>query len=276
MLNNLIADRAVRLIEVEFEKRRKSLSLDMGKIKADLAQRGMSSSSAAIDSLDHLFSRELEIRSIIAWQNIVRAHQNNGSPISSGLRDDLKQEVNKYICQAFDELTSSLQRELQSSGLKGLPPTPHQTLADTKIREIKKHDVEIDLYIDSLEQKATSKPLLQNYNFYGNIGALQTGANATANIFQNLNENDKSAIKDAMQQARNAIQEDAELAPDQKKEIIEITNECEAQINSGHPNNTKLLTLLTVLGTTVQSIASAPTAYNSLKAALLPLGISLP
>ncbi len=274
MLDSLICDRAKRLIEVDFDKRRKLLPADIGHLKADAARRGMLSSGNTIMSLYNIFARELEIRSVIVWQNIVRAHQNNGAQIADSLRADLKQEVNKYILQAFDELTFSLQRELQNPGLPNVPP--QSTLVDAKNHEIAKHDIEIDLYVDSLEKNAPTKAPSQNYNFYGNIGAVQTGANAIAHVFQNLSEGDKSAINTAIQQSRTAIENSTELDANQKREIIEIANECAVQINSEQPNNTKLLTLLTILGTTVQSIASAPTAYNALKTALLPLGITLP
>jgi hypothetical protein len=36
--------------------------------------------------------------------------------------------------------------------------------------------------------------LKKGYNFYGNVGAVQTGANALANVVQKLSEGDKTAL----------------------------------------------------------------------------------
>jgi hypothetical protein len=36
--------------------------------------------------------------------------------------------------------------------------------------------------------------LKKGHNFYGNVGAVQTGANALANVVQNLSEGDKTAL----------------------------------------------------------------------------------
>jgi hypothetical protein len=272
MLNALLSDRARKLITVQFDERRRLFPLDIRLFIAEAARRGSYHSGGMVIRLHDVHARELEIRTIIAWKSIVRAHQGQGSPLTDGLRQDLKQELNQHVLQAFNELTGSLVRELQP--LKGMPKTD---LEDAKNHAIKKHDVEIDLYVDFLEQKRTQQaPISQQYNFYGSVGAVQTGANATANVVQNLGSDDRTALIEALALAREAIRNASGLVDTQKTEMIAIAKECEEQINSGQPNNTKLLTLLTVLGTTVQSIASAPVAYSAMKTVLLPLGISLP
>jgi hypothetical protein len=80
----------------------------------------------------------------------------------------------------------------------------------------------------------------------------------------------------ALAQVREALGLDVSLPERQKRESLEIADECSTQIASQSPNSTKLLNMFNVLGTAIQSIASAQPAYQALKIALLPLGIILP
>jgi hypothetical protein len=54
--------------------------------------------------------------------------------------------------------------------------------------------VEIDLYIEYVTTQKEEIAVPPRYNFYGNVGAVQTGANALANVVQNLSEGDKTAL----------------------------------------------------------------------------------
>lgn len=117
---------------------------------------------------------------------------------------------------------------------------------------------------------------MQHYNFYGAVGSVQTGANATANVIQNLGADDRATLSSAIQQVRDALSNAQTVGEQQRKELLEIADECVSQMSASSPNNTKLLTMFNVLGTSIQSIASAQPAYQALKIAVLPLGITLP
>lgn len=118
--------------------------------------------------------------------------------------------------------------------------------------------------------------MTQNYNFYGAVGSVQTGANATANVVQNLGADDRASLLSAIQQVRDALSNSPSVGEQQRSELLEIADECASQMTASAPNNTKLLTMFNVLGTAIQSIASAQPAYQALKGAILPLGITLP
>ncbi|SOE48717.1 hypothetical protein SAMN05446635_0238 [Burkholderia sp. OK233] len=55
-----------------------------------------------------------------------------------------------------------------------------------------------------------------------------------------------------------------------------MTDESIVELDKPKPNSLKLTSLLTTLGTTVQTLATAPQAYPLLKTALIPFGIMLP
>lgn len=119
-------------------------------------------------------------------------------------------------------------------------------------------------------------PMIQNYNFLGNVGSVQTGANAVATVVQNLGVNERASLITALQQFKNAIESEPSLTEMQKQELLEIMQNCSNEINSETPNDTKLNDMFNVLGATVQTLASAPVAYQVLKTAFLACGINLP
>ena len=141
----------------------------------------------------------------------------------------------------------------------------------------RKHDVEIDLYVDSLKISAEEQPsaMAHSYHFYGTVGTVQTGAGATANVVQNLAAEDKQALLRALDQIKDAISSSQALLA-QREELIEIAEECITLMQAPQPNDSKLRAMFDVLATSVQAVASAQPAYQALKAALLPLGIMLP
>ena len=117
--------------------------------------------------------------------------------------------------------------------------------------------------------------MTQSYNFYGTVGVVQTGPGAIANIVQNLGAEEKHAILEALAQVRAAVEATQELAA-QRQELVEIAEECTAIVQSQNPNNSKLRAMFDMLSSSIQTIASAQPAYQTLKVALLSLGITLP
>lgn len=132
------------------------------------------------------------------------------------------------------------------------------------------------LGLSSTHQAQGVSPMTQNYNFHGNVGSVQTGANAVANVVQNFGANERASLAAALQQFKEAIEIEPSLTETQKRELLEITQKCSNEIGNESHNDTKLLGMFNVLGTTVQTLASAPAAYQVLKTAFLACGISLP
>ena len=275
MIDSLIKERCNRLVEVMLTERRKQLKEEMHQIDAEAAAKGMYGSGNRLMQLHKLLSRELEIRTILSWESMVRVHRLLGSPRTGSLARDFKEEMALHVQQAYDELSSALEHVL-----KNAPPNVTLSLDDTRSLSIAKHNIEIDLYADSLpkttEASIGSPALGQQYNFYGNVGAVQTGASSSVNIVQNLGAEDRQALISALGLVREQLSIIQGMTENKRGELREIVEECIQQSSSQNPNNTKLLTLLNILGVTVQSFASAQPAYLALKTALMPLGIMLP
>ncbi|MBN2108787.1 MAG: hypothetical protein JW832_15280 [Deltaproteobacteria bacterium] len=272
MLTAEMKDRCTRLIEVGFAERRRQLKGEISLIYEKMAARGMGGSGHMISLLHALIQRELEIRGVLIWENIVRVHKVMGSPIFDASPTEFKNEFSLYISKVYEELTPVLK-----DMVSGAPRCDLLNLDDKLKYIIKKHDVEIDLYVDSLKQlKERGDTAAPQYNFYGNVGAVQTGASSAANVIQNLGQEDRNELITALELVKESLTTIQEIGEARRVELIEIAQECLQQSNTGSPNNTKLMAMLNLLGITVQSFASAQPAYQALKAALIPLGITLP
>jgi hypothetical protein len=234
----------------------------------------MLNSGLFISQMRLAHERELEVRAILTWESLVRAHKNLGGSLELISREDLKGEIRNKVQGFAVALTTSISHSTQNVR-QGLVSQTDISLESARQRALQKHEVEIDLYMDSLEVPENNRQGHQ-YIFYGSVGAVQTGANATANVTQNLGASDRDAIIQALELARDAIGQTEALSVQQRQELTAIARECETEMRSAEPNNTKLRGMFNVLATSIQTMASTRGAYDALKSALLPLGITLP
>jgi len=274
MFSDKFIERVNRLIDVQLAERRKQMPSEVSKIQSENNARGMLRSSMTILRIKEVCEREIEIRAVITWQCLVRIIKTLPNEQIENLAADLKQFLSESINSNFIELTDILNGNLMNM------MRPEQVdMTETKNHAIAKHDIEVDLYVDSLEAADNNGSATDNkhdYHFYGNVASVQTGAGATANVVQNLDGDDKEAIKQALALARNAINAAEEIAETKRNELVEIVNDANNELDRSTPNSTKLQTLFITIGTTIQTLASAKPAYQTLKTALLPLGITLP
>ncbi len=274
MLDTTFQDRVTRLISDQLIERRRVFPIETSRLAADMSARGALHSSGHLLTSKSAHERELEVRAIIVWQSTVRVHKIFGGTPAPNLRDDFKTLLRQNIENEFRELNASYTGTANRfGGGRGAPD-----LLDLIARTLTKHELEVDLYVDSLQ---TSKPQagatpLPTYNFYGNVGAVQTGSRAVANTVQNLASEDKAELSSALKQVADALNGATSLQERQRQELLELVNEAKIQLDSASPNSTKLLTTFNVLAATIQAIPSAQPAYQVLKGALLPLGVILP
>lgn len=270
-----IRDRFARLLTVGIDERESVFLDDVRMLDRTAASRGTFHDGSHFANMSNLHESELGVRTEIAWQCLVRAFESSGSPISEDLAQDLKSVLQDAIISFANRLNQSLQAYVAR-----LPAGARsdRTDLDAPARHlIRKHDVEIEIYVESVvsrrdDQGSTSA----QYNFYGAVGAVQTGANAQANVVQNMSGPDKSALVEAIQLAQDAIERASELERTKQLELLDIASECKVEVVAEAPNSTKLLTMLHVLATSIQTVASAKPAYQALRVALLPLGVTLP
>lgn len=272
MIDKVMKERSSKLIEVAWHARRQLFPRSVARLKTSAVAQTSFMTSTTMVEIHLMYAHELELRAVIIWKSLVRVHRALPALSSDLLASELKQEFSKYLRSTADELTEYLSQELNIFSGK----EKFTSLNDTYDHLIQKHEVEIDLYTDALTAQREEVAVPPQYNFYGNVGAVQTGANASANVVQNLSEGDKTALIEALDLVKTVVSKGWELDSIRQDELLDTVRECVSQINSDKPNNTLLRSALSTVAMTIQALASAGPAYQALKTALMPMGIMLP
>jgi hypothetical protein len=137
---------------------------------------------------------------------------------------------------------------------------------------------DVDLYVINLrrvaeQQGRMGQPIL---NFLGHVGAVQTGPYATATIVQEFGIDERQALIRSLEELRACIATvEAEATPT-KTDVVEVIDEAHAEVRKERPNPLRLTSILSGIGTAVQTIAAAQPAYQMLKAAAATVGVLLP
>ncbi|MET3624231.1 hypothetical protein [Burkholderia ambifaria] len=246
----------------------------IGRINADCAARGAYHSSARLLLLERSFTAELGSRATLIWRNIVRVHEIYGTDESSDISAEFKAIFSTVLNKSAHDLGQMLAFE-QTRG--GGTNTTTNTFQSQLPYLIKKHFVEIDLYCVSLARRQIDRDRANgpSYNFYGSVGSLQTGANATSSVVQSIGRDDKERLKISLSDVLTELSSSGMLESTYD-ELKGLVNESIAELDKAKSNGLKLMSLLTTLGNTVQTMACAPVAYQNLKAATLPFGVMLP
>ena len=275
MLDSILLDRLKSLTDVALTERRSQVPMEIMHVNDEANKRGMFHSSMRLLQIHAVYAREVAIRAQLVWQSLVRVHRTLGSQMTDSVRSDLKDAIKDYATSIHSELSGLLEETYRGSSIQ----MGKVTLDDARDLAIAKHLAEVDVYVDSLltaRNSSGATSLSGTYNFYGPVGAVQTGASAVANVVQTLSNEDRASLRTALAQVNAALDASSSIPEVKRAELTSIAIECRHEVDASNPNSMKLMALLVVLGTTIQTIASARPAYEALKAAVLPLGINLP
>ena len=273
MLDPKVTDLADRMIEIQFGERDKQLERDILLIQNDAAMRGMGTSTAFVEALYDACARDVELRAHIVWNNLMKVLSRAGVVASPTLSADLKLAMSRYEQAIYAEPAERLSNNARAAGLQ-----PRESLINAAAHAVHKVHAEIDLFVLGLEQQrqADKNRPEATFNFYSPVGAVQTGPNASAQVFQNITPQDREALLGAISLLRQELVSVTSLPACPKEEIVELVEEAEIETKKAKPNSSKLLGMFTVIAQAIQTVASLKPAYDALKAALLPFGVMLP
>ena len=276
MLDNKVSDLVDRMTRVQFNERQGQLQHDIALAQSQMAARGLGRSGAIVQRVYELCSRDVEIRTLLIWQTLVRVLSQVGVRYLDDLARDLKQEIRKYLSSILDYPNDCLQKIVQQIGI-GMATS----LSDVREQALMKVDAEIDLFVLSLlrqteARQGKTESAGQIFNFYSPIGAIQTGPSATANVVMNLSPRDREALREALERVKEGLSIVEHLPGHPKEEVLDLVEEAKTEVGKPRPNGMRLGSVLMAVGTAIQTVGSLQPAYQALKAALLPLGIPLP
>ena len=186
MLDPKITELADRIIQLQFHERTKQLGHDIVLVQNDAAMRGMGTSSAVTELVYNLCAHDIDLRALIVWQNLLRVLSQAGVQLSETLTTDLKQAVSAYEEALFTEPHSRLAKIIDNIGIDYRP-----SLTDARSRALHKVNAEIDLFVLGLNRRNESQSSQSPFVFNGPVGAVLTGPDATANVFQTITREDR-------------------------------------------------------------------------------------
>lgn len=244
-------------------------------IVQESASRGMMHSSTLILSLAEFHTENLRNAVPGAWDLLMETHRAMGADTTPETRAAMKSWMTERISELKGSASAQIEGDLNQYG-GGLQN--RRMLEQIDNTEVVAHSLNsrygaiIDNYLDHLVNSPMARPPV-TINAQ-NIGAVLTGDRANAHITQNV-----GAVKEMRELVglmREVLKRDAGLDQQRRAELIEIADDTRVELDKPTPNETKLMTLFTLLTQSVQTLPAAKPAYDAAKALLATVGIGLP
>ncbi len=276
MLDPKVVELSDGIIQSKFAERRQQLAGEVQAIGMELNARGLFHSGDHVRRVVEICRREIETRGWIVYQAHIRVLSQLAIEPYPELSRDLKGRLSYFLSLGDDyaQLPQNLVRHL------GLQSSPDTRVDEAHDHVLTKIGVEIDLFAETIgrrkQQGSDQADGKSVYNFYSGVGAVQTGAGATANVVQHIESEEKQALQEALRAVRDALSSLKENQDLRKEEIIELVDEANSEVAKPAPNRLKLSSTLSAIGETIRTIGSMNSVYQLFKTALLPFGIMLP
>ncbi len=266
-------------ISIEISEQIGRLEEDIARCKGEMAGRGVLQSSMTAKKISDLCSNAIINITQVIWQTLFRFVTTSGVKYTDELAAELKLIVQSHITENLDNIRNFIQRNAQIAHFENLVPKLEGIIDAACTRAISKVGTEIDLFVLSLknrEKLAEIEPQSTTFNIYSPVGSIQTGEHAIAYVKQKINSETKEQLNKSLLLIEESLHQLDHLPNYPKDEIIELIKEGQSEIQKQRPNVTKLRTMLSTVGASIQFVGSLKPAYESLKTALTHLGISLP
>jgi hypothetical protein len=279
MVDQEVVKLAQDRIHIEISEQNSRIHTEIERIKAELNAKGLMRSGAMIKRVADVCSEAVKNRAQLAWQILFRFITTTGISYAEGLSEELKELVAVHLPNHLGDLKRNISQAVQLAGVPNLGASIETELDTARNVALAKVGTEIDLFVHSLKRKAEvqeSKAMSTIFNVYSPVGSIQIGDNSIANVSQIVDTDTKHQIAGALEQISRVLsQPDLDTALP-KGELIEVVQETREELQKEKPNVTRLRSLLTTVGTSIQVISSLKPAYETLKQALTFFGVSLP
>jgi hypothetical protein len=270
-----LISRANRLWVFQSDEITKTMQQMRENIIRDHAARGMLGSGNLIGSLASIQKDNLSNAVGMAWETLKETHGAMGGNTALETRLAMKAWMNETIGKLKGRASAEIAQDLSRFGAQLLNKHMLGQFDNTETIAHSlnsRYEAIIDNHLDHLTNNPMAcAPVTINAQ---NIGAVLTGERAKAHIVQNV-----GAVKEMRELVglmREVLKHDAGLDQQRRAELIEIADDTRVELDKPSPNETKLMTLFTLLTQSVQTLPAAKPAYDAAKALLAMVGVSLP
>lgn len=266
-------------IRIEIGEQNNNLHIEIDRVKAEMSYRGVLRSSMAIKRVTGLCVETIKNRAQLVWQTLFRFITTSGISYSENLSEELKGLIVHHLPENLGDVRDHVKKITEIAGSPNMYERMEQELVSARNQALAKVGTEIDLFVHALKKKEaaeTNGTSSTVFNIYSPVGSIQTGDSSIANVTQNIDTEVKEQIRKALEDIELALNQPEVEPSSSKTELIEVVQESKDEIQKEKPNVTRLRSLLTTVGTSIQVVSSLKPAYGTLKQALTFLGISLP
>jgi len=254
-----------------------SLYQEIERIKRESSARGLLYSGATLNGITNACALTIKTMAQLIWQTLFRFLTTTGISYSETLANELKALVAKHIPE--NSFKGILKQNVEKAGSPNLFTHLGPQLDAARQAALAKVGTEIDLFVYSLKKKVEMKEKETSstiFNIYSPVGAIQTGDSSIANVTQTIDTEVREQLRKVLEEIFLKLTKEDIALPYPKGEIIEIVQEGQEELKKQSPNITKLRSMLSTVGTAIQTISSMKPAYDALKQILPFFGISLP
>ncbi len=278
MIDQEIIKIASERIRIEIGEQNNILHGEIDRVKEEMAGRGIFRSGMTIKRVSDLCIETVKNRAQLVWQTLFRFITTTGISYSEKLSEEIKDLVAQHLPENLGDLRGHIEQITELAGASNLHKNLEE-LYSARNQALAKVGTEIDLFIHSLKKKAEAESNGASstiFNIYSPVGSIQTGDSSIANVTQNIDTEVKEQIRKALEEINLTLNQSEVETPTPKGELIEVVQESQDELQKEKPNVTRLRSLLTTVGTSIQVVSSLKPAYETLKQTLTFLGISLP
>jgi len=259
------------LFETTLRERRIALPQALANVKEQMSARGMLNSGRTVVLVGEVYRHELKGRGAMAFEFLQQVLSDLGFSPDPETTFAVKEILAAAIGKQYDELATGLNGEIALMRATRSPDLENEA---TNLRQ--ELSARVDLLAGRLARQRPAGAAGDVYNFHGHVGSVQTGPHSSATVTLNLAPPAVEQLRQALVEVRTAAAGAPELTPDQRAEIVAITDEVTTELTLEKPNRLRLTQLAVGVALTIQTIASLQPAYHAVKAALGAIGIMLP
>jgi hypothetical protein len=282
MVDPELVELARKKVKIQLDQRHNQFRQEVSRVTNEMASRGILYSTIALGKLYKTFADEIDTEASIAWLEFKNVLSAIDVHPSEELTYHLKQDAEKILRAIMNDLTTDLSKLTNS--IMSISPQEIDNLigklTNTQNKALERINNEIELFVLSLsrakEKDGPTDSAKNVINVTGNVGAIQTGPNAKANVTQIIGSQDQEALLTALDNVKKYLESEATLPGLTKEEAVELIEESRIEVNKPNPNSTRLKTSLMSIAVSIQTVASLKPAYEVIKSALSYFGFHLP
>lgn len=280
MLDPKVAELAHERVQIQLKQRNRQFRQEISRVTDQMALKGTLDSTIAYRELYNRYANEIETWASIVWEELKKVLSAIDVHPSEELASDLKQNVGTHLVAITNDLTTDLRKFTNSIMNTQEIDNLIDKLTNTLNNASQRIDNEIELFVLSLsrtkEKEVRAGSTKNIINITGNVGAVQTGQGATANVAQIINPGGREELLQALDDIRKYLESGGDLSGFSKEDVVDLLDDSRAEIEKPNPNGTRLMTYLMGIAAIIQTVADLKPTYEIIKVALSHFHIILP